>query len=157
MSKSKGHWLTDSLTQWVISESVSDKVTYWAVCGQLKRRAFPSHLKMKRKKNTLILFPSQKAPWPFWAVQVWLWIGLCTMQNSTCWNQKNIIKLIYNPYSPYNWNIQGLQCLTFSTMKARIVQMLGLLWMKLVVPSECDIFDHFSLGQNSPLKIWYAK
>ena len=74
------------------------------------------------KKITFILFPSQKAPWPFWAVQVWSWIGLCTMQNSTSWNQES--------FSWY-WEYSG----TFATMKARMVQMLGLLWMKLVVPS----------------------
>ena len=36
--------------------------------------------------DTLILFPLQKAPWPFRAVQVCLRIGLCTMENSTSWS-----------------------------------------------------------------------
>ena len=36
--------------------------------------------------NTLILFPLQKAPWPFRAVHVCLRIGLCTMENSTSWS-----------------------------------------------------------------------
>ena len=60
------------ISEWV-SEWVSDKVTYWAVCGQLKKNHCTLHMKKQRKYQMIlqcyfisfILFPclDQLFPW----------------------------------------------------------------------------------------------
>ena len=100
-----------------------------------------SHIKQWVPETyTLILFSLQKAPWPFRAVHVCLRIGLCTMENSTSWSIWSFCACLLYQMIRFDQLDDQKVCIvpTSATMNARMVQMLGLLWMKLVVPSEIE-------------------
>ena len=103
-----------------------------------------SHIKQWVPETyTLILFSLQKAPWPFRAVHVCLRIGLCTMENSTSWSIWSFCACLLYQMIRFDQLDDQKVCIvpTSATMNARMVQMLGLLWMKLVVPS---VIEHAS-------------